>query len=82
MVILKTIIINNINEIFSSIYPSKIEEKSDHPTDHTDSHRRKNEEEIFNKSMTISDFDLEGNNQINALEVNRETLAHHQKLYS
>jgi hypothetical protein len=32
--------------------------------------------------MVISDFDLEGNNKINAFEVNKESLAHHQMIYS
>lgn len=82
VVILKTIIINNINQIFSSIYPTKTCPKSEDPTNHTDSQKRKNEDENLNKSLTISDFDLEGNNKINSLEINRESLAHHQRIYA
>jgi hypothetical protein len=32
--------------------------------------------------MTISDFDIDGNNKINALEVSKESLAYYQKRYA
>ena len=40
VMILKTIVIHNINQIFSSIYPNK--EKSEDRTNHTDSNKGKN----------------------------------------
>lgn len=40
VMILKTIVVHNINQIFSSIYPSK--DKSEDRTNHTDSNKGKN----------------------------------------
>lgn len=63
-----------------SIYPSNSVEKSEFGTNHTD--KRKNEEDNLNKSATITEFDIGGNNKINNLEVSKETLARYQKRYS
>jgi len=82
---LKNIIVLNINQIFSSMYPNALEIKHEHRTHHTQDSNTNRSNNSSTKSMTITDFEQEATHQnidnINSISINNDTIKHHPSKY-